>query len=93
LATRLPKQDFAVVAVTKDPAGASPSRTTFERMGLKHLALYLDPEGRLEGEVGARGFPTTMIIARDGAPLAYREGAADWDSDAMVAKLEALAAR
>jgi thiol-disulfide isomerase/thioredoxin len=93
LAARLPEADFAVLAVTKDPVGDSPSRRTFEKMGLKRLKLHLDPEGKLEPEVGARGFPTTLIVGRDGAPLAYREGAADWDSDAMVARLEALAKR
>ncbi len=79
--------------MTKDPVGDSPSRQTFDRMGLKRLKLYLDPEGKLATKLDARGFPTTLILGRDGAPLAYREGAADWDSDAMVAKLEALAAR
>ena len=93
LAARLPEKDFAIVAVTKDPVGDSPSRQTFDRMGLKRLKLYLDPEGKLAAALAARGFPTTLIIGRDGAPLAYREGAADWDSDAMVAKLEAFAAR
>ncbi len=93
LAARLPEKDFAVVAVTKDPVGDSPSRRTFEKMGLKRLALHLDPEGKLERELAARGYPTTLIIGRDGVPLAYREGAAEWDSDAMVAKLEALAGR
>ncbi|RBP09730.1 thiol-disulfide isomerase/thioredoxin [Roseiarcus fermentans] len=93
LAARLPAADFAVVAVTKDPAGDSASKRTFDRMGLKRLALYLDPDGKLAEEVGARGFPTTLVIGRDGAPLARREGAADWDSDAMAARLEALAAR
>ncbi len=93
LAARLPDKDFAVVAVTKDPVGDSPSKRTFEKMGLKRLNLYLDPEGRLASETNARGFPTTLVIGRDGAPLAYREGAAAWDGDATVAKLEALAAR
>jgi len=92
LAARLP-EDFAVVAVTRDQVGDSPSKQTFDRMGLKRLRLYLDPEGRLEPEIGARGFPTTLVLGRDGAPLAYREGAADWDSDAMVARLETLAGR
>ena len=62
-------------------------------MGLKRLKFYLDPEGRLAPEVGARGFPTTLIPSPDGKPLAYREGAADWDSDAMIAKLDRLAGR
>ena len=62
-------------------------------MGLKRLKFYLDPEGRLAPEVGARGFPTTLILGADGAALAYREGAADWDSDAMIARLDKLAGR
>ena len=93
LAARLPEAEFAVVAVTKDAIGDSPSRRTFEKLGLKRLDLYLDPEGKLGPEIGARGFPTTVILGRDGAPLAYQEGAADWDSDAMVARLVALAGR
>jgi len=93
LAGRLRPEDFAVVAVTKDPVGASPSQATFDRMGLKRLALYLDPQGKLAADVGVRGFPTTLVIGRDGAPLAFREGATNWDSDAMVMRLEALAAR
>jgi len=92
LAARLP-EDFAVVAVTKDPVGDSPSQKAFGKMGLKRLTLFLDPDGKLEPEIGARGFPTTLILGPDGAPLAYREGAAEWDSDAMVARLEALAGR
>jgi thiol-disulfide isomerase/thioredoxin len=93
LQARLPEKDFAVVAVTKDPVGDSPSRTTFGRMGLKRLSLYLDPKGALQPEVGGRGLPTTLILSADGAPLAYRKGAADWDSDAMVANLDRLAER
>lgn len=93
LAARLPETDFAVVAVTMDPVGPSASKAAFDGMALKRLKLYLDPDGRVGPEVGARGFPTTLILGADGAPLAYREGAADWDSDAMVAKLDELAGR
>jgi thiol-disulfide isomerase/thioredoxin len=93
LAARLPEKDFAVFAVTKDPVGDSPSKRLFDKMGLARLRLYLDPKGKLENEVGLRGYPTTLIIGADGAPLARREGAAAWDSDEMVAKLETLKAR
>ena len=93
LAARLPDRDFAVVAVTKDVVGDSPSKTTFDRMRLKRLKLYLDPKGSLAPQVGARGFPTTLILGADGTPLAYREGAADWDSDDAIARLDKLAGR
>jgi thiol-disulfide isomerase/thioredoxin len=93
LAGRLSDKDFAVVAVTKDPVGDTPSRRMFDTMGLSRLKLYLDPKGALAPDVGARGFPTTLILGANGAPLAYREGEANWDSDAMVAKLDELAER
>jgi len=93
LAARLPANDFALVAVTKDPVGDSPSKRTFEAMKLTRLKLYLDPKGSLEHEIGSRGYPTTLILGPDGAPLALREGAANWDSDEMVAKLERLRGR
>ena len=93
LAARLSDKDFAILPVTKDPVGLSPSKAMFDRLALKRLKLYLDPDGKLATEAAARGFPTTLIIGANGAALAYREGAADWDSDAMVAKLDALAER
>jgi thiol-disulfide isomerase/thioredoxin len=93
LAARLPDKDFAVVAVTKDSVGDSPSKTTFERMGLKRLKLYVDPNGSLAPEVGVRGFPTTLILGADGTPLAWVEGAADWDSEETTARLDKVAER
>ncbi len=93
LAARLPDKDFAVVAVTKDSVGDSSSKTTFERMGLKRLKLYVEPKGLLAPEVGALGFPTTLILGADGTPLAWVEGAADWDSDETTARLDKLAER
>ena len=74
LAARLPERLFAVVAVSKDPVGQSPSKHTFDTMGLVNLKLYLDPKGALATDVGAIGFPTTLILGPDGAPLARREG-------------------
>jgi hypothetical protein len=65
----------------------------FDARAREDLSLYLGPKGALQPEVGGRGLPTTLILSADGAPLAYREGAADWDSDAMVANLDRLAGR
>lgn len=93
LAARLPANEFPVVAVAGDPLGDTPSKRTFEAMKLARLKFYLDPKASLEHEVGARGYPTTLILGPDGAPLALREGAATWDSDEMVAKLQQLRRR
>ncbi len=93
LAASLPQDKFAVVAVSQDKPGASPSRQMLDRLDLKHLATYLDPAGKLNGRIGVRGYPATLIVGPDGAILAFREGAADWDSEAMKAKIAALAQR
>lgn len=90
LAGRLPAERFAVVAVNED-GGGDIARRTFDALALRHLALYLDPAGRLKTEIGARGMPTTLILDPDGIPLSFREGAAVWDSDEMIASLLALA--
>lgn len=92
LAARLPEARFAVAAVTRDAVGDTPSKHAFDAMGLSHLKLYLDPKGRLQEEVGARGFPTSVILGPNGIPVAWREGAADWDSPEMIARLERFAA-
>jgi thiol-disulfide isomerase/thioredoxin len=93
LAARLPQKDFAIVPVTKDPVGPSPSKAVFDKLALKRLKLYLDPDGKLGTDVGARGYPTTLILGANGAAVAYREGETDWDSDAMIAKLDKLEER
>ena len=93
LAGRLPQKDFAIAAVTKDGFGDTPSKRAFDAMGLRRLKLYLDPKGVLEGEVGARGMPATVILGRDGALLGFREGAADWDSAEMIDRLGQFAAQ
>lgn len=93
LAAALPADRFAVVAVSQDPPGDSPSQRMLDRLRLQRLRTYLDPPGKLHDQVGARGYPATLIVGPDGAPLAFREGAADWDSPAMKARIEALAAR
>ena len=93
LAASLPADKFAVVAVSQDPPGNSPSQRMLDKLGLKSVATFLDPAGRLHDQVGARGFPATLILGPDGAPLAFREGAADWDSAAMRARIAELAAR
>jgi thiol-disulfide isomerase/thioredoxin len=90
LAGRLPPERFAVIAVNEDSGGGDVARRTFEALALHHLALYLDPAGRLKTEIGARGMPTTLILGADGIPLSFREGATVWDSDEMVAYLLAL---
>ncbi len=90
LAGKLPPQDFVIFPVSRDGPGDTAAGRAFSRLGLTHLKFYRDLSGKLSAEIGARGLPTTLILAPDGAPVAYREGSADWDSDEMVAYLLGL---
>lgn len=93
LVDRLPQDTFAVVTVSQDKTGAQAAKPAFERLNLKNLKLYLEPARALTSEIGARGLPTTVIFGPGGEPLSFREGAAEWDSDEMVAFIRRLAPR
>jgi thiol-disulfide isomerase/thioredoxin len=79
-----------VLALSSDRGGAMQVAPFYERVGLRNLAILLDPAGRAGRAMGARGLPTTIIVGRDGRELARLEGAAEWDRADMVAALRAM---
>lgn len=79
-----------VLALSSDRGGLMQVAPFYERVGLRHLAILLDPMGRAGRALGARGLPTTVIVGRDGQELARLEGAAEWDRADMVAALRTL---
>ncbi len=93
LAERLPDDKYAVIAVNVDRGSPEVAKRSFARLGLSRLRLYVDSAGKLSSEIGARGMPTTLILGTNGKPLSFREGAAEWDSDDVVADMIALQQR
>jgi hypothetical protein len=79
-----------VLALSSDRGGAMQVAPFYERVGLRNLAILLDPMGRAGRAMGVRGLPTTVIVGRDGQELARLEGAAEWDRADMVAALRAM---
>lgn len=90
LASRLPAEKFAVIAVSQDRGGASVANPFLDRIGVKNLPIYFDPNRKLSRDLGVRGFPTTVIIARHGTVVGKLEGVAEWDAKDMVAYLMSL---
>ncbi len=90
LGARLPTEKFSVVAVNEDNGGAAVAKPVLERLGVRGLAFYADPGGRLSRDLGVRGFPTTVLIGRDGDLLGKREGAVEWDQQGLVSYLLSL---
>jgi thiol-disulfide isomerase/thioredoxin len=64
LSARLPNESFAVVAVSQDKGGVAIAKSFLDRIGGRGLPRYVDPSGRIARDLGARGFPTTVLISR-----------------------------
>jgi thiol-disulfide isomerase/thioredoxin len=79
---------LVVAAVSQDSAGAKRVAPFVAGMGLQNLKVYLDPKSDLGHAFHVRGLPTSIIIDAQGRVAGRVEGAAEWDSAAMIAVLK-----
>lgn len=84
LQARLGGDDFAVVAISSDRAGAKAVDPYFEQNGIR-LARYYDPRNAAGMALGVTGLPTSILIDKDGRELGRLLGDAKWDSPDAVA--------
>lgn len=84
LQAKLADEGLVVVAVSIDRQGVDIVKPFFQRLGIAHLPIYVDPQSRFVGEIGPRGLPTTLLI-RNGLILGFMVGAAEWDAPEAVA--------
>lgn len=75
-------KDFEVVALSLDRGGKNQVQPFFEKTGVRHLAMYLDPKSTAMTAFKPRGLPITYLIGRDGTLLGRIEGGAEWDGEA-----------
>lgn len=85
LEARLGGSDFEVVALSIDRDGLEAVRAFYAELGLKHLAIYLDPSGNAARELGLIGIPGSFLIDREGREVGRLVGPAEWDAPEMVA--------
>lgn len=94
LQAKLGGDRFSVVAVSIDRGGKDAVEPFFKKLGLTHLAVYLDPNQRLghlnatgteRGGLALYGFPISYLIDARGDVLGYIVGSTDWDSQQAVA--------
>ena len=78
-----------ILAVSEDRRGADLVDPFVTKHGLERLAIYLDPKNAVTQTLHVEGLPTSFLIDRDGRIRGELEGAAQWDSDKMVALIEA----
>jgi thiol-disulfide isomerase/thioredoxin len=79
---------LAVAAVSEDRGGAERVGPFVAGMGLKKLKIYLDPKADLGHAFHVRGLPTSIVIDAKSRVVGRVEGAAEWDSPAMLAVLK-----
>lgn len=85
--------DLTILALSQDRRGGEVVEPFLAKIGIKHLAIYLDPKSAATNELGAQGLPTSFLIDRDGMIRGKLEGAAKWDEPAMLAILQRYIAR
>ena len=71
---------FQVVAVSIDHGGLDQVAPFFSDNGIEHLDAYTDPRGTVPRAFEARGFPTTVLIDREGRWVGTYERETEWDS-------------
>ena len=90
LSRSLAPHDIAVMPLSSDRGGAAVVRRFFERERIAGLPVLLDPKGAAGRQFDVQGIPSTVIIDKKGRLRARLDGAADWSSPAVAAKVRQL---
>jgi thiol-disulfide isomerase/thioredoxin len=79
---------FAVVALSQDRKGAEAVKPFFDKQGLTHLDIAVDPKGAVARELGVQALPASFLLDRQGRLVGRLDGAAAWDSPEWTALLK-----
>ena len=96
------RKDLQVIAISMDRGGRATVAPFVRGLNLRHLDIYLDPEGRVVRAAdddnpaipfGRYGMPISYVIDPAGRIAGYIAGEADWMSDAARRLLDYYAGR
>ena len=90
LQARLGGTDFEIVALSIDQQGAQAVRRFYDEVGVKALALYIDPSAQAGFKLATIGLPTTIFVDRAGREVGRRVGPAEWDAPKLVDELRGM---
>ena len=80
---------FEVVALSINSGGAAVVRQFYDDIGIRSLALYVDPSMEASGKLHTIGIPTTLLLDREGRERWRKIGPAEWDSPEIIESLRA----
>ena len=82
-------KNFKVVAIAADPRGPEAAQAFFDRINIKNLDLYADPQLAIASSVGgANALPVSILYGPDGNEIGRLVGEADWNSAEARALVE-----
>jgi len=84
---------LTILALSEDRGGAAVVDPFLQKIGIKHLGVYLDPKSAALNAFGVQGLPTSFLIDGEGMILGKLEGGAKWDEAPMLATLERYIAK
>lgn len=86
---RMGGDDFHVLAVSTDLNGISVVQKFYSKEGISALEAYIDQDGESESALKVPGLPTTLLIDKEGNAIGVKVGPAEWDSEEVVAVVNA----
>lgn len=92
LQQKMGSRDVVVMALSIDRGGVDTVREFFDRVGVRHLPVFVDPTMRAQSTLSAFGLPTTIILDREGRERGRLLGPAEWDSARAIELVEAAMA-
>lgn len=78
---------FEVVALSINSGGAAVVRQFYDEIGIRALAIYVDPTTEATGNLRTLGIPTTLLLDREGRERWRKTGPAEWDSPEIIESL------
>jgi thiol-disulfide isomerase/thioredoxin len=83
---------FSVVAIAADPRGAEEAKAFLDRLKIRNLEFYADPQLRLAAELTPGVLPVSILYDRKGREVGRLVGEADWSSPEARRLIEATIA-
>ena len=84
LQQKLGGPEFEVLALSIDAGGAPAVRRFYDEIGIRALAIYVDPGIRATSSLQVIGLPTTLLVDRKGREIGRHLGPAQWDAAEAV---------
>lgn len=84
LAPKLRHFGGLVLPISIDEDGASAVRAYFSQQGIKSLPILVNPDGNDLDMMQTNGIPVTLVINAAGKAVARLDGAANWNTKAVI---------